>query len=62
MTTTFSTIVLWSPPTPLGLLPGRWVIDHRCTLCGQRVTTAELIMHAESHAVSADEQLRVDVP
>jgi hypothetical protein len=28
MTTGFRTHVYYSPPSPLGLLPGRWVVDH----------------------------------
>lgn len=46
--TTFHTVVMWSPPTPLGLLPGRWVTSHRCIRCGERVPTADLVFHAEA--------------
>lgn len=49
MTTTFYTAVTWLPPTPRGLLPGKWVTSHRCSRCGERVPTAELVSHAEGH-------------
>src|SRR5207248_10246402 len=32
MTTIYRTIVLDLPPTPLGLLPRRWAIQHHCTV------------------------------
>jgi hypothetical protein len=40
MTVTYRTVVLHIPPTPLGLLPERWTVEHRCSLCRQRVTPA----------------------
>lgn len=47
--TTYRTIVVHLPPTPLGLLAGRWAIEHWCSLCRQRVTAAELVAHAQDH-------------
>jgi hypothetical protein len=49
MTITYRTVVLHIPPTPLGLLPERWAIEHWCSLCRQRVTPAQLITHAQGH-------------
>ena len=49
MTTTFRTQVLYLPPTPLGLLPGRWAVEHRCTICRVRVATDDLTSHAQEH-------------
>jgi hypothetical protein len=49
MTTTYYTIVAHIPPTPLGLLPERWSIQHRCTRCHERVTPEQLVPHAQSH-------------
>ncbi|MDQ6613201.1 MAG: hypothetical protein M3083_00145 [Actinomycetota bacterium] len=49
VTTTYRSIVLHIPPTPLGLLPERWTIEHWCNLCRQRVTPAQLITHAQDH-------------
>jgi len=49
MATAFHTVVMWSPPTPLRLLPGKWVTTHRCTRCGECVPTADLVLHAEDH-------------
>jgi len=50
MTTPFRTHVFYSPPSPLGLLPGKWVVDHHCTLCRRRVDTADLVRHAQEHS------------
>jgi hypothetical protein len=47
---TFHTRVTWLPPTPLGLLPGRWHIEHYCTACRSVVATNELIVHSQAHA------------
>jgi hypothetical protein len=47
--TTYRTIVVHLPPTPLGLLPERWAIEHWCGLCRQRVTPAQLVAHAKEH-------------
>ena len=49
MTTIFRTLVLDLPPTPLGLLPGRWKIEHWCTICRREVDTQDLIAHAQAH-------------
>jgi hypothetical protein len=43
------TVVLHIPPTPLGLLPERWTVEHWCSLCRQRVTPAQLITDAHDH-------------
>ncbi len=50
MTTTFRTQVLYLPPTPLGLLPGRWAVEHHCSLCRSRVAPDDLIRHAQDHS------------
>jgi hypothetical protein len=42
MTITFRTVALDVPPTPLGLLRGRVVIEHWCNLCRLRVATEDL--------------------
>lgn len=57
--TGFHTLVMWSPPTPLGLLPGKWEMSHRCIRCGARVPTADLVLHAEGHG---PEPVTNDVP
>jgi hypothetical protein len=49
MTVTYRTVVLHISPTPLGLLPERWTVEHHCSLCRQRVAPAELIAHAQDH-------------
>jgi hypothetical protein len=49
MTVTYRTVVLHIPPTPLGLLPERWTVEHWCSLCRQRVTPAQQITHAQDH-------------
>lgn len=49
MTVAFRTTVWFSPPSPLGLLPGRMVVDHTCRVCLQLVSTDELIDHAKIH-------------
>jgi len=51
MTTTYRTVVLHLPATPLGLLPEGWTIEHRCALCHQRVTSDQLVAHAQDHEV-----------
>ena len=48
-TTTFRTVVLDLPPTPLGLLPGRVVIEHWCNACRDKVAAEDLADHARSH-------------
>lgn len=54
MTVTYRTVVLHLPPTPLGLLPERWVIEHCCNACRQRVAPDQLIVHARSHHTTAE--------
>ncbi len=49
MTITYRTIVLHVAPTPMGLLPERWVVDHWCNACRQRVTSDQLVLHARGH-------------
>jgi hypothetical protein len=49
MTITYRTVVLHLPPTPLGLLPERWAIEHWCSRCRQRVMPEELVAHARGH-------------
>jgi hypothetical protein len=50
MTTfTLRTVVMKLPPTPLGLLPERWRIEHQCDRCGLTVNSAGLLAHARSH-------------
>ena len=53
MTATFRTVVAHLPPTPLGLLPERWTIEHHCTVCRSKVATDDLIAHAQAHAADA---------
>jgi hypothetical protein len=64
MTTTYRTDVAYLPPTPLGLLPGRWAIRHHCTLCRASVATDDLIPHAQTHTatVSVEEPGHDRVP
>ena len=50
MTTTFRTQVFYLPPTPLGLLPGRWAVEHHCKLCRARIAADDLFSHAQNHA------------
>ncbi|MGH9245736.1 MAG: hypothetical protein ACRD29_15745 [Acidimicrobiales bacterium] len=47
--TAFRTIVTNLPPTPLGLLPARWHLEHRCTACHRQVATDDLVTHAQQH-------------
>jgi hypothetical protein len=49
MSTVYRTIVVQLPPTPLGLLPARWSVEHWCTLCRSKVDTTDLINHAQNH-------------
>lgn len=49
MTITYRSVVLRLPPTPLGLLPERWAIEHWCSRCRQRVMPEELVAHARDH-------------
>jgi hypothetical protein len=50
VTLTFRTVVLDVPPSPLGMSPGRIVIEHHCDLCRATVVTAELGAHARGTA------------
>jgi hypothetical protein len=49
MTVAYRTIVLHVPPTPLGMCPERWVVEHWCNECHQRVATNDLVAHAQRH-------------
>jgi len=49
VTVTFRTVVLHLPPTPLGLLPEKWAVEHRCSLCHLLVSAEQLIAHARGH-------------
>ena len=49
MTVTFRTAVWDLPPTPLGLLPRRLVVEHRCDSCGEKVGHDHLVEHALAH-------------
>ena len=49
MTVTFRTLVLDVPPTPLGLLPGRVIIEHWCDHCHHKVAIEQLAAHAGAH-------------
>ena len=49
--TTYRTVASWLPPTPLGLLAGRWEVTHHCLACQRRVNAHDLVAHAEEHAV-----------
>ncbi len=59
MTTIFRTTVLDLPPTPLGLLPRRWVVEHHCTVCRSVVATQDLVSHAQHHATVTTEDDRI---
>jgi hypothetical protein len=48
MNATFRTVVFDVPPTPLGLLPARVVIEHWCNSCHQRVALDDLVAHARA--------------
>lgn len=49
MTVTYRTVVLHVAPTPMGLLGERWVVDHWCNACRQRVPSDRLVLHARGH-------------
>lgn len=49
MTTTYRTVATKLAPTPLGLLPERWTIEHWCNTCRQRVLPDQLLAHAQRH-------------
>jgi hypothetical protein len=56
--TMFRTQVFYLPPTPLGLLPGRWAVEHHCTVCRARVAAQDLIPHAQRHTDAVTTQGR----
>ena len=62
MTTTFQTCVAWLPPTPLGLLPGRWRIAHQCNVCHDVVATNDLVAHAQNHSDQTTQRPRSLTP
>ena len=41
----FRTEVFYVPPSPLGLVGNRWVVQHRCTICHQHVPGDQLVTH-----------------
>lgn len=41
--------------SPLGLLPARWAVSHRCSRCRCEVTVDELVAHAKLHADDPDD-------
>jgi hypothetical protein len=45
----FRTDVYYSPPSPSGLLPGGFVVEHTCRRCLLVVPTEGLIRHANAH-------------
>ena len=49
MTVAFHTSVYYAPPTPLGLLPGKFVVRHACRRCHEVVATDQLVEHAKTH-------------
>ena len=55
MSVVFYTSVLWSGPSPLGLLPGRWLVRHKCSRCRETVSGDALIAHAQSHDGDVDD-------
>jgi hypothetical protein len=46
---TYRTSVLHLSETPMGLLPERWKVEHRCTACHHPVKPDQLIAHASEH-------------
>jgi len=49
VTVTFRTVVVHLPPTPLGLLPEKWAVEHSCSRCHCLVSAEQLIAHARDH-------------
>lgn len=47
--TVYRTEVRYLPPSPLGLLAGRWTTAHACATCHDRVTADQLVAHAQTH-------------
>jgi hypothetical protein len=53
--TTYRTIVIELPASPLGLLPASWKIEHWCTACRQQVAAPDLITHTQDHTAANDD-------
>jgi hypothetical protein len=49
MTIDYHTFVNHLTATPLGLLPERWKVEHRCSRCHQAVEPDQLIAHVRQH-------------
>lgn len=49
MTITLRTVVLDVPPSPMGLVPRRIIIEHYCKRCRRQVATEDLAGHARDH-------------
>lgn len=49
----FKTSVFWCPPSPRGLLPGVWVVEHYCRRCTFKVRGDQLLAHALQHVEEA---------
>jgi len=47
--TTYRTQVFYVALSPLGLAGNRWVVDHHCITCRQRVPADQLVTHAQHH-------------
>ena len=45
----FRTEVFYVPPSPLGLVGDRWVVQHRCAICHEHVAGDQLLIHAQRH-------------
>lgn len=43
----FRTEVFYVPASPLGLIGDRWVVQHRCSACHERVPGDHLLTHAQ---------------
>ena len=56
--TTFRTLVSYLPQTPLGLLPGRWAVQHYCMVCRNAVAAGDLIRHAQAHTATFEGALQ----
>lgn len=50
--TNFNTTVVKVPPTPRGLIPEYWMIEHWCRTCHQRVAPEIPLAHAQEHAAN----------
>ena len=49
MAISFYTFVAEVPPSPLGLLPAKMLVWHRCAVCRDDVPTDHLVAHARGH-------------